>query len=484
MINYDIMAKKKVTCVLLFFAVILYWIVIYISEDNFAFAKGCSVLIVWLIFTFLYLQKELVIFSPITLFCIVYLTIPITNFYFIQTDFVNTIYFSKFELKKNYIDLFNKACLYYFIGLLSMLLGFISIKPAKVEKFNLNIEKIYHSKIILMIAVFLMGVGVINFFYNVSVYAGGNVFTYFGNVALRKHEFEDNSQGTTVGYNLYYIGSYILLFYYFLKKRRLSLLFWCLVIVGVAIKGSTGRIYSTLVYLISFLSMSYFHTIYLGKIKSLNKKYIVALTIIPLLGVFFYFFRLYSSLSINNTESISIAEASSQFLDVIGYYSFDKGNTPNVALFMKILDSWESDHGYFYGLSLFSGIFPLSFFVEHGAKTSIVVKELWYMHLPGGALPTTAVGEMYMNFGVLGVVFGMFLVGLFLKLFYNYCVNKATFTSYLVLTQISLSFVAIYPKVDLTNLGIYWVLMGIFPLIIVRIFLYSYRFIVQSRRLT
>lgn len=469
------MARKKLICLVTLVLIILYWIVAYFQGDIFAHAKAYSVLIIWLIFAFIYLQKRFIIFNPITLFCIVYLTIPITNFYFIQTNFDNTIYFEKSDLREGYITLFNRASFYYLIGLLCLILGFITIKPAKRGKFNLEVKGIRQSKVIMLIAVTLMSIGVLNFFYNVVLYAGGDVVAYFANIALRKHEFEDNSSGTTAGYNLYYIGSYILLLYYFLKNKRLSFWFWCLVLVGVMIKGSTGRIYSTLVYLISFFSMAYFHAIYLNKVTSLNKRYLIALTVVPLLGMLFYFFRLYSSLSLNSGEAISFSEASAQFLDVIGYYSFDKGNTPNVALFMKILDSWESDYGYLYGLSFFSGILPLSLIIENGAKTSLVVKELWYSHLPGGALPTTAVGEMFMNFGAFGVIFGMFCVGLLLKLFYNYCVSKATFTSYLVLTQISLSFAAIYPKVDLTNLGIYWILIGILPMAIVRIYFYLQR---------
>ena len=120
-------------------------------------------------------------------------------------------------------------------------------------------------------------------------------------------------------------------------------------------------------------------------------------------------------MSIEGTNNASFGELAQGFLKVIGFYAFDKGNTPNVAVFMKIIDSSKADYGYLYGESLFSGIvnnLPSAFKPKAGAGiTSFMVRDLWYPNVAGGALPTTAVGEWYMNFGPVGPFVGMFLVG-------------------------------------------------------------------------
>jgi MFS family permease len=136
---------------------------------------------------------------------------------------------------------------------------------------------------------------------------------------------------------------------------------------------------------------------------------------------------------------------------------------------MKVIDAWQTDHGYLYGQSLLSGIVNS---LPHDPKaggfaiTSNMVRTMWYPNVEGGALPTTAVGEMYMNFGPVGPFIGMFFVGFLIRLWYNFVIRSRNYWQYLIFLIISLVFIAIYPKVDFTNLGLFDPVVVFFPLII------------------
>lgn len=450
--------------------IVAYSLGCWVLEDKFFVVKFWSWAMLLLIYAFLRLQKQILLFAPLNLFCLFYITIPITNFYYIATDFATAEYLDKNSLRHNYIYLFDMSAFYYFVGLAAILLGYSILKKPAYKPIIFESNSTLNPSILKFLVLGMLLIGVFNFSYNVFSSAGGNIFSYLATVAVRKDEFQE-SGGTTIGYNFYYMASYLLVFSYLRKGKKVNLFLIGVIAVGFLLKASNGRIYGTLAYLLSFIAIYYFYN-FLKTGKTNNKKVFAYLAPLPLLGVAFYFLRLLSSIQIGGVGSLvkgDFWELAQGFLNVLGYYAIDKGNTPNVAVFMKIIDAWQTDHGYLYGQSLLSGIMNS---LPHDAKsggfaiTSNMVRTLWYPHVEGGALPTTAVGEMYMNFGPVGPFIGMFFVGFLIRLWYNFVIKSRNYWQYLIFLIISLVFVAIYAKVDFTNLGLFDPVVVFFPLAI------------------
>src|SRR5690606_20055851 len=360
-------------------------------------------------------------FNPINLFCIFYITIPLTSIYYIFTDFNNSIFIDKYLLKGDYVSLFNLATFYYLLGLVCLIAGYRMFKNSIIGsmKFHSGNNSEMSDILIRCTAYILSLIGLFNFLFNVVRFSGGNILNYLSNVALRHHEFSEVG-GTTAGYHFLYIGAYLIL-YLHIKNKSSFFELLIIVIISTIVKASVGRIYGTVVHLMSFIAMFYFSQIGKAPVLSIyNRKFIIGALFLVLMGGVFYFYRVYSARSIGT--DIVFEDLISEFSGALGMFVFDKGNTPTVALFMKIIDSWSHDYGYLYGKSLFSGILPLELINNHGYNTSIITQELWYSHLPSGALPTTAVGELYMNFGPIGVPIFMFFFGVVLKLFFIYAI--------------------------------------------------------------
>lgn len=448
----DKTGQKLTEVLLLFAAIVVYSFVCWLGEDKFFLVKFWTWLTILLLYIYFRLQKQIVLFAPINLFCLIYLTVPLTNFYYISTDFESALFLERITLYTDYISLFEMSSFYYFVGLASIMVGHCVIKTPVFKPFRFEKNNTINPYVVNMVIVFLLFLGLLNFGYNVLSLAGGNIVQYMANVALRKEEFEES--GTALGYQFYYMGSYLLTYSYLRKAKRLDILFYIIIITGIIIKGSSGRIYGTLAYTLSFVAIFYFNR-FLNTNDSNTRKYLLYLLPIPIFGVLFYFLRIVSGMIAGGTTNDSFDEIVSNFTNLLGFYAIDKGNTPNVAVFMKIIDAWKIDHGYIFGKSLYSGILnnlPSALRPEDVNASSIMVRDLWYSRVAnGGALPTTAIGEMYMNFGPWGVFLGMFCVGAIIKIWYAFVIQSRNYWHYLALILIALMFIALYPKVDFTN---------------------------------
>jgi hypothetical protein len=87
------------------------------------------------------------------------------------------------------------------------------------------------------------------------------------------------------------------------------------------------------------------------------------------------------------------------------------------------------------------------------------VKDTWYTDIEGGGLPPTAIGEWYANFGISGIIGGMFVVGLLLGRIYKFA--RASDSPYLAVlwANIAFGFIVIYPKTDLAQIPAFSIVM-------------------------
>lgn len=430
------------------------------SPDQFSLSK---IIIYWSIYSitlFLYSRHNLFLFEPIVLFSFYYYFVFVSAAYMIKTEFTTNMYILNTSFNQPLILLFEKSLLLFFISYLSVVVGYLIFSNKLPYKEILSERKeISSHKLLGAISFLFILIGLLNFLINVMRFSGGDLGHYFSSIASRSIQYE-SSGGTALFYNLIYVGCY--LWFYIICTSRNKILtkicFVSTVIFSVIIMLSQGRIFSTLAYGFSFVGI-YYTLIYLKNGKANNIGFILISFSIVLSGLFFYFFRIISSLNENDMLNASVFYYLSQFLtiDMLGYYAVDKGNIPNIGLVMKIIDSWENDIGFLYGQSIFTWVFNLlpSAFRPDIVGPSVMIKQTWYLGMTGGNLPPTGPGEMYANFGMFGSVFGMIYFGGLCALMNNTLKKYNNFWFLCVYILLGIQFFALFPKGEFDNISLF-----------------------------
>ncbi len=428
-----------------------------------------------LITGFFILKKNIVLFDPMVIFSAYYYTVVISGIYLIFTNFETSIFFLNTSMSHHPLKLFNYSLFYFIVGYLSALIGYLCfIRKNKEIKITFeNKSKIPDSILNLFIAAFLI-IGIINFAYMIFVFAGGDIFTYMQNIALRKYEIIEKG-GTTLGYWFAFVAMY-LWFFKLLRKRSISLLFLLFLVITAMMKASEGRILQTIVYISSFVVIYYYYDVTKNE-KVHNIKYYIGFLFFGILGVGIYFLRILSSLSANNKlGGYSMDILFTAFLRNISFFAIDKGNIPHIPILMQIIDKWEADIGFLYGQSLlkpFLAILPTSIRPEVvGYSLGLTIKETWYTGIQSGGLPPTAVGDWYANFGALGPFIGMFMFGAFCAWLYNLLLKTGSYWVLVIYSQILIGFILIYAKGELMNFSLWYVLPVVFTVTLIKCLIY------------
>jgi oligosaccharide repeat unit polymerase len=231
-----------------------------------------------------------------------------------------------------------------------------------------------------------------------------------------------------------------------------------------------GRLLHTINFALSVFVIQYFY--HYQVLRKKHYLYVGGLLGLIGLGVFMYFLRVLSSLAFNNMVNKSFFDQMTEFFKLESLFKFliEKGNIPNIPVLMKIIDSWESDIGFYMGKSYFTWLYNVlpSTIRPVDYQTSFVIKNRWYIALlGGGSIPPTCIGEMYLIFGLFGVILGMFFFGVLMAYTYN-LLNKFNNIWYLMIySQILVYFFAIYPKGEFDNMSLFYIL----PFIATYIFL-------------
>jgi hypothetical protein len=352
-----------------------------------------------------------------------------------------------------------EACFYYLAAYPMMLLGYYCVirSPTNIG-FHLDTKSKLPDWLLDIVISTFMVIGVANFSLNVLVYAGGNVFKYMANVSLRYMEFEE--QGTTLGYLFSYTAMYLWHFKIVRRGRLVTPGFLLFLLITGMMVASTGRVFSTLLHIASFFCIMYFVELQ-RRGKPPDSKYAGLLFGTAVLGIGLYFMRLLSSMAYNNMIKGGLLASVTPLLTAFGYFAIGKGNLPNVALFLKIIDAWKDDIGFLYGQSLITWVLNIlpSALRPKGYQPSVMIYEAWYTHFVGGGHPPpTGIGEMYLNFGVLGPVLGMLAFGAGMGILYKVMLKSRSYLFLAIFSQIAIGFVMLYPKTEFDNMTLWYVL--------------------------
>lgn len=390
------------------------------------------------------------IFDPFFLFSIFYSFLYVSAIVLKIFGFSSNQFISEVDFYENIDHIYTKSLVCVLIGYWAALIGYFMTCPIKSFVYA-KVPPEVSSYYFLWLSLIFYGVGVLNFSINVIEFSSGSVIDYFRNVALRSYEFK--GKGTTLGYHFMYAASYML-FLRSLKFGGVNFVTIFLVAISVLIFASTGRIANTVFYVVSFLFIFYYVR---GGISSHRTLVFSAISIF-LFALGFYFLRIASSLYAvyGNVELSDYFDGGSVWEGVV-HYVFDRGNVPNFALLMKVVDSWGADLGYGYGLTL---LYPVYGFISSDffgiiKIPAVLAKDEWYKALAMGNLPVTGLGEMILNFSVYGFSFGMFCFGL-MGGAAKRIMHQTKSAIYLVFYAKFVLFYMLYAKGEFNNFSLFW----------------------------
>ncbi|MDY0348808.1 MAG: O-antigen polymerase [Tenuifilaceae bacterium] len=300
-----------------------------------------------------------------------------------------------------------------------------------------------------LLGIFYFCLGFLNFLFLVQVLYGGDIVSFYKSFSGRTRELSDSGV-STVGYHFIYAAAYMF-FIRWLFIRKMGLFTFCVIFISIFILASNARVIATILYIVSFIGIYY----YFNGMYKLNKHIFFYGLVFILAALFLFFLRIFSN---NVTHGIEGGEFS---LELVLYLIFDHGNVVNFPIIMKIIDSWGRDIGYLYGVSFlypFYGHISYDFFSLNPPVQEIIKSE-WYSSLPGGNLPPTVMGEMYANFGFLGIPVGFFIFGAFGAVIKNILLITKNPIFIIFYIQFSLSFYMLVVKGGFSNLNAFWMFL-------------------------
>lgn len=294
--------------------------------------------------------------------------------------------------------------------------------------------------------------GLLNFVYLLFSYPEGPI-RYLLDFGRRGHRFEMiEGEVTTIGYQWLYAGVFL---WFMILMREGAIQRWKLqtwLFFGVAalsavVSVSQGRLTQSISYVLLLVFLGYVCAP--GQVR--NHRFILVTGAGLVAGIILYFLRQVSSLSYVGSEAFELRDLgryAQMFLPALGYWVVDKGNIPNLAAVVNLLNQDGIDGHLWYGKSF---VLWLVAFVPGAEVPSIAgtVAQAWF-HSDGG-LPPTIVGEMFVNFGYVGVPVGLFVVGLLMSRFYAFVRHSGHFLWYVVFLSILFKFIFLWPKGEMIN---------------------------------
>ena len=390
-----------------------------------------------------------------------YLAFP-AAVYFLVTGFAYSEHLLNPGLPR-LVALTEKALLLFVVGYASYLVGYLLlIRNHGSRRIRLPTRNEMAGWISRLAIATCVAIGLLNFLYLLTRYPGGPI-GYLLDFGQRGNRFDDISGTvTTFGYQFLYAGVFLWLVI-LIRDRKLGVMsaeswfFFLVVLVSVLVSVSQGRLSQSISYFLILASLGYIFS----RRGSQNFRFAAFAGFGLMSGIVLYFLRRVSAGTFGSTDSMTIealAGYANAFMPVLGYWLIDKGNVPNLAVVINLLEQDGLMGSYWYGLSFPVALTKLSSFTGDLPNIGQSVASAWFND--GGGLPPTIIGEMFLNFGIIGVPVGLFLVGVFSAWFYNAVRSSGHFLLYIIYVAILFKFFFLWPKGESSNLvGAFWQFM-------------------------
>lgn len=393
------------------------------------------------------------IFSPISLFSIMYISAPVSVYYLLLYGLDNSHFIEIYGNYNLFFDYLEYTIFMFLVGYIAYAIGYFAFlkKQKQCYKESYSIDN-FVLKIFILI---FMTITIVNFLYIVFS-TTGNPLTYFRQMSVNRYIY--TTELSTFGYNFGVFSIYLYQYYLLKNNKKTSLLFIISSMLMIIIKASTARIFQSMATILILLGI--FYTF--NKSSDKNIKYSKYIFFTVAFGIIVYIFRAAGSFYFYGGYN-TFAEAIYDVISRLAYYIFGRGNVVNIVIVPYIINNWESDYGtYLYGSSILSGLakyFP--FLHDIFPATSYLIKNLWFEDIIGGALPPTCIGELYINFGILGIVVGMFFMGIASSIMFNIFNKKISFLKTLIYMHIACVFILLFPKTDFSSFPIFEIVFSL-----------------------
>jgi oligosaccharide repeat unit polymerase len=397
--------------------------------------------------------RRLDLVEPLYWFSMTYFLVFVGAVYFLVTDFAYSEHLLQ-PGKVMLVKLTTRALGLFLIGYVSYLAGYLVLmRDRESRRVRLPTSHDLSGWAARTAVAICVLIGALNFLYLLTSYPGGT-FQYLIDFGRRAARFEAITRPvTTFGYQFLYAGVFV----WFVALRRDALAsrrrsetfaFSLVVCFSVLVSISQGRLTQTISYLLILGFMGYVFSP-----RSLhNLRFLLLAAVAIPVGIGLYFLRLVSvGLSgIQAGNVASLTQYLNAFLPALGYWLIDKGNIPNLPVVINLVNQNGFAGELWYGQSFAAAITRLSPVLGDLPNIGETAGALWFHG--GGGLPPTIVGEMFLNFGYLGVPAGLFAAGLLSSWFYRFVVARGTYAWYLVYLIVLFRFIFVWPKGESANI--------------------------------
>jgi len=414
--------------------------------------------------------KFLDFFSPL-LFIVLFvlLSLPIAIFLFTPFHILNPLlifstYFyvlilSIFTVINLYeVNVLEKAIAFVFFSYLFYCLGFlifinkkIYLNPLKNINFLLIKDK-YPINIMKFLMYLFIFIALANYIVILYKTTNLNLVEYYLNLGYYGRNLKKIFGLTSIGYILLYPAIFMAIILY-VKNKISKVQFYLLFVIYILIILSLAKITNFVLSIIIPLSFLYLlrREVYISKGKIILGVILFTVALILLL------YRM--SADIARVKGISLDNIVSRFADLetlISIY-FLKSNLPNINIIIFIMENWEEEMNFLKGLSIiniFSAVLPSAIRedIVKNFSVSWIIKNEWFKDEPGGGIPPTIIGELYANFGILGMFF-MFLLGALTAILYNWTFSKPTYIKVIIYHFFLWKFVFLMAKGEFSRLS-------------------------------
>ncbi|GEM_PF-976056 len=411
-------------------------------------------------FYFMLIPEKEKLLSPFFYFSCLYFFIPFATLLISYNGVSQQHFTSGVIFKQDPTVLLEKASFFFAVGYAFSLFGFLLFakQSHRVDYTGICSSRGSYSKFIFYL---ISSIGLVALAYQFFIISHGSLLEYFIN-----YSFSNEPSGSVItGYAtlLLYIALFIGLYNYQTGQGGGALTF-IVFFACLFMRFSSGRVFQTLSFALMIVMIIYSNQTL--SVRSRQKKTVlICFLLLALAGIIFYSFRSEAGKASRSDYKVTFSafvDYTKILWDNLDYYALEKGNIPNIPIFMKIIDSYPIIQDFECGESMFWGVvnnlLP-SRLRNRGYQISVKVKEQWFGDWPGGALPPTIHGELYANFGGLGVLTGMFLGGFLMAMLKNLWYRFKGPWLNIFYWQAVIGFILILPKGEIDNFPGFYVIL-------------------------
>lgn len=322
-----------------------------------------------------------------------------------------------------YFSLVNRIILYDSLALMSLYLGYYIKWGGEIGK-SFPVVELDIQKKTLIIFLFAGLIHKIIFQYYYFKYIASTGVDLLDANAVTQSNIEEGGRGLLSFFGIFFDASFYLALYLFYKNHRewwLKLFILCYIgtiVAGFLIVGSK----SAIIYLI--IGAMIFRNYLKRRLKSLK----ILLLMIPLvlLSPLLWYYRAFGLQDLPGLVKNLQLVLTEPYLIIEPFLSRSFG----ADMFFLIIAKTPQEYPFTYGATFLKALWawiPRQWWVDKPWSLGVDFNHTYLLHAfqEGASVSPSLIGEFYMNFHVVGIVVGFFLLGLAAKVLYQSCVlNK------------------------------------------------------------